>query len=31
MAGTGFKFAHDMLQPAFENRWRMAREEAPTK
>jgi predicted acylesterase/phospholipase RssA len=27
----GFKFAHDILRPAFENRWRIAREEVPTK
>jgi predicted acylesterase/phospholipase RssA len=27
----GFKFAHDILRPAFENRWRIAREEVPKK
>jgi hypothetical protein len=27
----GFKFAHDILRPAFEARWRIAREEVPTK
>ena len=27
----GFKFAHDILRPAFENRWRIAREEVPHK
>ena len=27
----GFKFAYDILRPAFENRWRIAREEVPTK
>jgi predicted acylesterase/phospholipase RssA len=27
----GFKFAHDILRPAFENRWRIAREEVSTK
>ena len=27
----GFKFAQDILRPAFENRWAHAREEVPTK